>query len=78
MSDHHTESARFVAHLASEEKAGRAVPADWSWIVPPMSAALTPVFHRYYQEADLRPAFYLDEEAAVLARDGMRGCPHTG
>jgi nitric-oxide synthase len=72
MTDHHTESARFLAHLAYEEKAGRAVPADWSWIVPPMSGALTPVFHRYYAELDLRPAFYLDDEAAALAQDGTR------
>jgi nitric-oxide synthase len=77
MTDHHTESARFMAHLASEQKAGRAVPADWTWIVPPMSGGLTPVFHRYYAEMDLRPAFYLDEEAVSLARDGMRGCPHA-
>jgi nitric-oxide synthase len=72
MTDHHTESARFMAHLANEEKAGRSVPADWSWIVPPMSGGITPVFHRYYEEADLKPAFYLDDEAATLARDG---CP---
>jgi nitric-oxide synthase, bacterial len=78
MTDHHTESARFMTHLESERKAGRGVPADWSWIVPPMSGGLTPVFHRYYEEADLRPAFYLDDEAAALSRDGMRGCPHAG
>jgi nitric-oxide synthase len=75
MSDHHTEAARFMAHLRAEEKAGRPVPADWSWIVPPMSGSLTPVFHRYYAEMDLRPAFYLDDEAAALARDGTR-CPY--
>ncbi|WP_250001928.1 nitric oxide synthase oxygenase [Actinoplanes sp. M2I2] len=72
MSDHHTESRRFLKHLANEERAGRRVPADWTWIVPPMSGGITPVFHRYYDEMDLRPAFYLDEEAATLAR---RGCP---
>ncbi|GID25560.1 nitric oxide synthase oxygenase [Paractinoplanes brasiliensis] len=72
MSDHHTESQRFLKHLANEEKAGRSVPADWTWIVPPMSGGITPVFHRYYDEADLRPAFYLDDEAAALAREG---CP---
>jgi nitric-oxide synthase len=77
MSDHHTESRRFLTHIRNEEKAGRPVPADWSWIVPPMSGGLTPVFHRYYEEMDLRPAFYLDDEAAALARDGMRGCPHA-
>ncbi|MBB2946271.1 nitric-oxide synthase [Actinoplanes lutulentus] len=71
MSDHHTESQRFMAHLRNEEKAGRPTPADWSWIVPPMSGGLTPVFHRYYEEMDLRPAFYLDDEAA----DRAQGCP---
>ncbi|GIF03102.1 nitric oxide synthase oxygenase [Actinoplanes siamensis] len=76
MSDHHTEARRFVTHIDNEAKAGRPVPADWSWIVPPMSGALTPVFHRYYPEMDLRPAFYLDEEAAALAREGRRRCPH--
>ncbi len=72
MTDHHTESQRFIAHLRTEEKAGRPVPADWTWIVPPMSGGLTPVFHRYYEELDLRPAFYLDDDAAHLAREGMR------
>jgi nitric-oxide synthase len=77
MTDHHTESQRFMTHLASESRAGRPVPADWSWIVPPMSGGITPVFHRYYDELDLKPAFYLDDEAAALARDG---CPvaHRG
>jgi nitric-oxide synthase len=76
MTDHHTESERFLKHIATEEKAGRRVPADWTWIVPPMSGGLTPVFHRYYDEMDLRPAFYLDDEAATLARNGSR-CPHA-
>ncbi|WP_084598801.1 nitric oxide synthase oxygenase [Actinoplanes subtropicus] len=43
MSDHHTESRRFLTHLRNEEKAGRPVPADWTWIVPPMSGSLTGV-----------------------------------
>ncbi len=77
MSDHHTESQRFMAHIRNEEKAGRPVPADWTWIVPPMSGGLTPVFHRYYAELDLRPAFYLDDDAVRLAREGTHGCPHT-
>lgn len=57
MTDHHTESRRFLTHLEREEKAGRACPADWSWIVPPMSGAATPVFHRYYDQRRLTPAF---------------------
>jgi nitric-oxide synthase, bacterial len=67
ISDHHTESQRFLTHLRNEAKAERPVPADWTWIVPPMSGGLSPLFHRYYEEMDLRPAFYLDDEAAALA-----------
>ncbi|MEV4132272.1 nitric oxide synthase oxygenase [Dactylosporangium sp. NPDC049742] len=70
ISDHHSESERFLAHIASEERAGREVPADWSWIVPPMSSSTTGVFHRYYHEADQRPAFYLDSDARDLGRRG--------
>ena len=59
MSDHHEEARRFLKHVAKEERAGRGCPADWSWIVPPISGALTPVFHRYYDEPDptIRPAY---------------------
>jgi nitric-oxide synthase, bacterial len=59
ITDHHTESERFLAHVDREERAGRACPADWSWIVPPVSGALTPVFHRYYDapQPDARPAY---------------------
>jgi nitric-oxide synthase, bacterial len=59
MSDHHTESQRFVDHVDRERRAGRPCPADWSWIVPPMSGALTPVFHRDFDEPDraTQPAF---------------------
>jgi nitric-oxide synthase, bacterial len=68
VADHHTESHRFLTHLAREQRAGRITPADWSWIVPPISGAATPVFHRYYDEADLRPNYVHHPEARALAR----------
>ncbi|WP_425265359.1 nitric oxide synthase oxygenase [Streptomyces rubellomurinus] len=63
MADHHTESQRFLKHVAQEQRLGRATPADWSWIVPPVSGGLTPVYHRYYDPVDpeLRPAFVARE-----------------
>ncbi|HZM82032.1 MAG TPA: nitric oxide synthase oxygenase [Candidatus Limnocylindrales bacterium] len=70
ISDHHTESRMFITHVEREEAAGRMAPADWTWIVPPMSGGLTPVFHRYYSEADLRPNFYLDNRAQDLVSGG--------
>ncbi|GAA1570866.1 nitric oxide synthase oxygenase [Actinomadura kijaniata] len=68
VTDHHTEARRFLIHLAREEAAGRVCPADWSWIVPPISGAATPVFHRYYDEADLRPAYVRRPEPEALRR----------
>ncbi|MFD7593392.1 nitric oxide synthase oxygenase [Kitasatospora sp. NPDC059812] len=63
IADHHTESERFLRHVAQEKRLGRPTPADWSWIVPPVSGGLTPVYHRYYDPVDpsLRPAFLARE-----------------
>jgi nitric-oxide synthase len=58
ITDHHTESVRFLKHLEIEERSGRACPADWTWIVPPAAASTTPVFHRYYANFDASPNFY--------------------
>ncbi|MEV0395423.1 nitric oxide synthase oxygenase [Polymorphospora rubra] len=71
ITDHHTESARFITHLRSEERAGRICPADWSWIVPPMSSSQTPVFHRYYDTAELLPNFLSPTATPVT------GCPFS-
>jgi nitric-oxide synthase len=68
ITDHHTEAHRFMAHLAKEERAGRMTPTDWTWIVPPISGAATPVFHRYYDDADLRPNYVHHPEALALAK----------
>ena len=57
IADHHTEAHRFLKHVAKEERAGRVCPAEWSWIVPPLSGGATAVFHRYYDEVDVRPNF---------------------
>jgi nitric-oxide synthase len=75
ITDHHTESKLFLTHLEREQRAGRTTPADWTWIVPPVSGGLTPVFHQYYTEADLRPNFYLDEHANSLAVGKQGTCP---
>jgi nitric-oxide synthase len=58
VSDHHTESVRFLQHMQREEEHGRACPADWTWIVPPAASSATPVFHRTYRDFDQAPNFY--------------------
>lgn len=59
--DHHTASRQFVLHEQQEERAGRCLYADWGWIVPPISASATPVFHHSYEERQQRPNFFAQE-----------------
>jgi nitric-oxide synthase len=67
VTDHHTESRRFLTHLEREERVGRVCPADWSWIVPPISGAATPVYHRYYDDVRLSPEFVHHPDAVARA-----------
>jgi len=55
--DHHTASRQFIEHHARETSAGRPVPGDWSWLVPPVSGSASPVFHRYYDPRRRLPDF---------------------
>ena len=74
MADHHTESERFLQHVAREAEAGRPCPADWSWIVPPVSGALTAVYHHYYDEPAARHHPGLPAPAHLSGR-ALGPCP---
>jgi nitric-oxide synthase len=74
ITDHHTESRRFLTHLAKEERAGRTCPADWNWIVPPMSGGLTAVFHREYDTEVRGPEFRVDADAVSRGQLGGPRC----
>jgi len=67
ITDHHTESVRFLQHADREQRHGRVCPADWTWIVPPAASSATPVFHRYYQNIDQTPNFYRHQAPASRA-----------
>ncbi|MDX3851815.1 nitric oxide synthase oxygenase [Streptomyces sp. AK02-01A] len=56
--DHHTVTRQFVTHEEREERRGRATPTDRDWIVPPLSASTTPVFHRTYTNTAVRPNYH--------------------
>ena len=79
ITDHHTESVRFLQHLDKEERQGRACPADWTWIVPPATSSATPVFHRYYEDFNQTPNFYRHpvsmrlKSAAIQSGAGVSG-----
>jgi nitric-oxide synthase len=61
--DHHTVCRQFVLHEERECKAGRALAADWGWIVPPLSGSVTPVFHRSYEDKTTTPNFFYQRHA---------------
>ena len=61
--DHHRASSEFMEFTAREMKAGRAVSADWSWIVPPMSGSATPVFHQQWRDLHCLPDFVSQPKA---------------
>jgi len=58
ITDHHTESVRFLQHVDREKRHGRECPADWTWIVPPAASSTTPVFHRNYRNFERTPNFF--------------------
>ncbi|SDT48426.1 nitric-oxide synthase [Paenibacillaceae bacterium GAS479] len=54
--DHHTAADQFTRFQRQEADQGREVSARWSWIIPPISPSLTPVWHDSgMRELDLRP-----------------------
>ena len=75
ISDHHTESDRFLRHIEREAKHGRDCPADWSWIVPPQASSACPVFHRKYQDFDVSPNFYRHPAPGVALATNHRHAP---
>jgi len=74
MVDHHSASHQFIRHTEKEEELGRIVPADWGWIVPPISGSATEVFHREYQNIILKPNFFKQSES-WRQTSLSRGCP---
>ena len=71
--DHHTASRQFMQHLKREQKLGRTVPADWGWIVPPLSASTTEVFHHEYKNEFLLPNFF--DRSQTCGETPKSGCP---
>ncbi len=72
--DHHTAARHFVTHEKQERRLKRKTPADWSWIVPPISGSATPVFHRSYKNSTLTPNFFYQPD--IWKEPGeRRRCP---
>ncbi|XP_072944115.1 nitric oxide synthase-like protein isoform X1 [Epargyreus clarus] len=75
--DHHTASESFIKHLDNENRLRSGCPADWIWIVPPMSSSITPVFHQEMALYYLKPS-YEYQEPAWKTHQWQKSKPITG
>jgi nitric-oxide synthase len=76
MSSHYESSEQFIQFEASEQKRGRSITADWSWITPPISGSALEVFHRNYDNTVLTPNFFYQDPVIGKPKQNIpKGCP---
>lgn len=63
--DHYTASKQFEKFEQNEEKAGRHITGDWTWLIPPISPSLVHNFHKGYDNTYRNPNFHYRK----------KGCP---
>ena len=73
IADHHAVTRQFRHFETLEARAGRAVRGRWSWLLPPMAPATTPLWDRTYDDREVRPNFTAQPPAWQVARPGV--CP---
>ncbi|XP_043923537.1 nitric oxide synthase, brain-like [Protopterus annectens] len=61
--DHHTATESFMKHMENEYRVRGGCPADWVWIVPPLSGSLTPVFHQEMINYIITPCYFYQPDA---------------
>lgn len=71
--DHHTAARDFMKFRADESAQGRALHADWSWIVPPQASAVSPPFHIEMHDDAAVPNYYRS-----WINDGWKLLPFDG
>ncbi|KEF34195.1 nitric oxide synthase [Deinococcus sp. RL] len=78
ITDHHAVTRQFVRFEEAEARAGREVRGRWSWLIPPVSPATTPVWSRRYRGGELPPRFVHQPPPWEAGREEAVGCPLTG
>ena len=72
--DHHELGAQFERFCKIENKAGRKLNGDWSWLTPPVSGSLSPQFHRDFDnKVETHTNFFYQASPAedVASRQGF-------
>ncbi|MEI5908622.1 nitric oxide synthase oxygenase [Bacillus spongiae] len=49
--DHHTAAQQFRKFEQNEQKEKRELTGDWAWLIPPVSPAVTHIFHKEYNNS---------------------------
>ncbi|GLX70758.1 nitric oxide synthase oxygenase [Paenibacillus glycanilyticus] len=68
--DHHTAAEQFMRFAQQEQNNGRKLTGNWSWLIPPMSPSTTPVWHRGFDNTELKPAY--SYQALPYSRDDYK------
>lgn len=55
--DHHTASEQFMLFQKQEQEQGREVNGRWSWLIPPLSPATSPIWHSGSKEFHTTPNY---------------------
>ncbi|MGE7842644.1 nitric oxide synthase oxygenase [Lysinibacillus sp. NPDC093712] len=56
--DHHTAAQQFKLFEEAEQKAGRDLTGNWTWLIPPLSPATTHIFHKPYVNVYNTPNYF--------------------
>ena len=60
--DHHTAAQQFELFEEQEEKAGRNVTGNWTWLIPPLSPATTHIFHQPIPNIINKPNYFYQKK----------------
>ncbi|XP_053131232.1 nitric oxide synthase, inducible-like isoform X2 [Hemicordylus capensis] len=61
--DHHSAAESFMKYMQNEYRIRGGCPADWVWLVPPISGSITPIFHQEMLSYVLSPFYYYQVDA---------------
>lgn len=73
--DHHSATESFIKHMENEYRCRGGCPADWVWIVPPMSGSITPVFHQEMLNYRLTPSFEYQVPSVPITQHLQQAAP---
>lgn len=60
--DHHNAAQQFKLFEQAEQKAERPVTGNWAWLVPPMAAATTHIYHKPYKNHYFSPNYFYQKK----------------